>query len=159
MWKIKKLVFKGDYIYAVVPNHPKATKYGKYVLFHRVIMENYLHRLLEDDEVVHHINHDRYDNRLSNLELMKSDVHIKLHQHEKTRKYVLLKCPECNKLFELPHNKSYLCKHNKYNCNFCSSQCRGAFFRRVQLVGLTSKAQKDINECLQKEYRKHLYIN
>lgn len=50
-WKIKKIVKKGDYLYALVPEHPNKTKNG-YVLEHRVIMENHLNRLLNSDEVV-----------------------------------------------------------------------------------------------------------
>lgn len=156
MWKVRKLVSKGDYIYSVVPEHPKATKIGKYVLFHRVIMENYLRRMLEDDEVVHHINGNRYDNRLSNLELLRSDVHSRLHQRQHGRKYVLLKCPECGTLFELPHNQSYLIKPSKYRCNFCSSHCRAVFFRNVQLNGMTFKEQEKIDDCLQKTYIKKI---
>lgn len=53
MWKIEKIVKKGDYNYAVVKNHPHATKYG-YVLHHRIVMENFLGRLLSPQEIVHH---------------------------------------------------------------------------------------------------------
>ena len=58
MWDIRRIIKKGDYLYAVVPEHPKAIKFG-YVLLHRVIMENYLGRLLEDDEVVHHCDFNK----------------------------------------------------------------------------------------------------
>ena len=68
MWEIKKLIKKGDYLYCTVLEHPKATKHG-YVLHHRIIMENYLGRLLSSEEVVHHINGDKLDNRIENLEL------------------------------------------------------------------------------------------
>lgn len=156
MWNVRKLVSKGEYIYAVVPEHPKATKIGKYVLHHRIVMENYLHRMLEDDEVVHHLNGNKRDNNLSNLELLQRKDHISLHQRERGRKYVLLKCPECNKLFEMPHNQSYLSKRNKYNCNFCSSHCSGVFFKDIRTTGITPEMQKQIDECLQKEYRKYL---
>lgn len=155
MWKVKKLVSKGDYIYAVVPEHPKATKIGKYVLFHRIIMENYLKRMLEDDEIVHHLNGNRHDNRLSNLELLRNADRVRMHQLQKGQRYVLLKCPECNKLFGIPHRYSFLSQPNKYNCNFCSKHCRGVFFRKMQLHGMTSEMQKQIDECFQKEYRKY----
>jgi len=51
VWKVEKIVKKGAYLYALVPEHPYATKNG-YVLEHRVVMENHLNRLLNPDEVV-----------------------------------------------------------------------------------------------------------
>ena len=45
VWKIRRIVSKGDYNYAVVPEHPNKTKFG-YVLEHRIVMENHLGRLL-----------------------------------------------------------------------------------------------------------------
>ena len=54
-WKIKKIVSKGDYLYAVVDEHPRRNKHS-YVLLHRVLMENHLGRILNHDEVVHHKN-------------------------------------------------------------------------------------------------------
>jgi len=55
MWNIKKVISKGDYLYALVPEHPNATKNG-YVLMHRIVMENHLGRILNKDEVVHHLD-------------------------------------------------------------------------------------------------------
>lgn len=68
MWKIQKIISKGDYNYVLVPDHPNATKNG-YVLEHRVVMENHLGRLLGPSEVVHHKNGSGKDNRLENLTL------------------------------------------------------------------------------------------
>lgn len=39
LFEIKKVIKKGDYLYALVPDHPNATKNG-YVLLHRVVMES-----------------------------------------------------------------------------------------------------------------------
>jgi len=51
-------------------------KYDK----HRLIMEEYLGRKLGDDEVVHHINGDKHDNDISNLQVMTRSEHARLHQ-------------------------------------------------------------------------------
>lgn len=50
-----------------------------YALEHRIVMAENLGRMLSDDEVVHHINHVRTDNRIENLKLCASQA---LHQRE-----------------------------------------------------------------------------
>lgn len=52
---------------------------GKDILEHRYIMEQHLDRPLDINEIVHHINGDRLDNRLENLELMTKGEHSTLH--------------------------------------------------------------------------------
>ena len=44
--------------------------HGKRILLHRHLMEQKLGRKLKTKEIVHHINHDKLDNRLSNLQLV-----------------------------------------------------------------------------------------
>lgn len=70
------------YISVYYPEHPSATKDG-YVMEHRLLMEKKIGRLLEKDEVVHHKNHNRKDNRLDNLQLMTFKEHAALHMRER----------------------------------------------------------------------------
>jgi hypothetical protein len=51
----------------------------KGILLHRHIMEQFIGRKLDNDEVVHHKNGDQGDNRIENLELMEKVDHLKMH--------------------------------------------------------------------------------
>ena len=58
-----------------------STTEGRYAT-HRKVMEDYLGRPLRDDEVVHHINGNRLDNRIENLELTTRSEHQKIQHKE-----------------------------------------------------------------------------
>src|SRR6185369_13847357 len=47
---------------------------------HRLVMEQKLGRRLLREEVVHHINGDKYDNRPENLQVMHLAEHTRMHQ-------------------------------------------------------------------------------
>jgi len=58
----------------------KAVKVGeKYILEHRLIMEEFLGRKLVENEVVHHIDENKLNNNIENLKLMDRKEHDRLH--------------------------------------------------------------------------------
>lgn len=78
MWKIGKIVKNHEYLYARCPEHPFATSTG-YVYLHRLIMENYLGRILRKDEVIHHKDLNGYNNKIENLLILSHSEHSRLH--------------------------------------------------------------------------------
>lgn len=145
MWNIEKVISKGDYMYALVPEHPKATRHG-YVLLHRVIMENHLGRVLNTNEIVHHKDHNKKNNTLENLEVLDGREHSRLHGLEQGRQMVKLKCPWCGKEFIRYKNQTHLQKPSKLNCTCCSRSCRGKLSNYIQFHGLTSTLENAISE-------------
>lgn len=157
MWKVEKIVSKGKYNYAVVRNHPNATKWG-YVLEHRIVMENHLGRLLIPNEVVHHVNGDKKDNRIENLAVMLRIQHAKKHGLEQGAWWVRLYCPECGRIFHRPKNKTNL-GGKPTKINFCSLHCSGVFYRRATLSGKTHEVERAISENILAVYKKYTADN
>lgn len=81
-WKGGRYKDYWGYVFIYAPYHPKAMN-GGYVREHRLVMEKFLGRYLEDNEVVHHKNGIKDDNRLENLEVMSDREHKRLHSRER----------------------------------------------------------------------------
>lgn len=154
MWNIKKIISKGDYLYALVPEHPNSTKNG-YVLLHRIIMENHLGRLLTTNEIVHHKDHNKKNNVIENLEVLNNREHCKLHGFEKGKKMVKLKCPWCKKEFVKAKDQTHLVKGGKLHCTCCSTSCRGKLSHYIQFHGLTHILESAISENILAYYIKY----
>jgi len=145
LWNIPdKKIKNNDYLYVSIPEHPKAVGEGHYVYEHRAVMENYLNRILRDDEIVHHINGNKTDNRLENLQLMTANEHSQYHGEQRKKTMVMLKCPYCGKMFVKEKTETHLSK--KGIATFCSRRCNGKFQRYKQLYGLTEEMEKAISE-------------
>lgn len=68
-WKGGRQIQKG-YVWVLTPHHPSLLgRQKRYVQEHRLVMEARLGRFLERDEIVHHKNGIKTDNRIENLEL------------------------------------------------------------------------------------------
>jgi len=121
-WKGGRMIDPDGYVLVKRRDHPAARKNG-YILEHRLVMEEHLGRPLRADEVVHHKNSVKTDNRIENLEVLDSQAtHMKV---ERTgRKYprpdgVWFTCVTCAKEFyRSAYWRNKPVKHCSWGCRY-----------------------------------------
>jgi hypothetical protein len=139
--KRKLIRYVNGYRSIYFPDHPRSYKSGTWkgwIYEHTVIAEQSIGRYLRDDEVVHHLDFDRSNNRSSNLLVLPKSQHTKLHrwldsgapgwQHsganwvnsEKPKSSEPNSCHKCGK--HLQHKQK----------RFCSKECYRLSLRKVE---------------------------
>ena len=98
--------------------YKRTTYKGKPIDEHRKVMEQHLGRKLESWEIVHHINGDKTDDRIDNLQVISKEYNIK-KDHVK-KEMIVCVCPICGK--EFLFDKKDLSTHPN-PC--CSRSCGG----------------------------------
>jgi hypothetical protein len=90
------LITAKGYVMIRAPEHPMASREG-YVMEHRLVMAQVLGRNLTANEVVHHINEKKDDNRPENLQLMLKRHHDRLPKPKRKP----IRCPHCSGMIEV----------------------------------------------------------
>lgn len=95
---------------------------GRIIPEHRYVMEKSLGRVLLKSEHVHHLDEDKHNNDLANLELLTKSDHASLHA--KPAPEVLLVCPSCGKEFTRKARYVRMKRKLKQRYFLCSRSCR-----------------------------------
>lgn len=77
-FKNYRIINSEGYVMLKKDNYPGSQKSG-YIPEHKYKMEQKIGRILKENELVHHINGDKTDNRLENLQLLTRSEHITEH--------------------------------------------------------------------------------
>lgn len=93
-------------------------------------MSTHLGRILEKDEQVDHINNDKTDDRIENLQILSPKDNVdKYNASTKGKRYMLLKCPSCGSTFEKEYHNTFERVGSKFHC--CSRKCLHKFLTVV----------------------------
>lgn len=114
------------YVYLVNPKHRTSTSYARY------LMSIHLGRLLTREEEVDHIDNNKQNDSIDNLQIV-----TKQYNRAKNRKPTLVKlvCPNCLIEFIRPRNQTHLVKGGKIpTCcsRSCSSKYQHVFNRKYK---------------------------
>lgn len=123
-WRGGRKINTQGYVEVYRPNHPYPTR-PHYVLEHRLVMEEHIGRYLKPNEEVHHINGNRVDNQIKNLQLMTKSEHQRLERIVDMSDRVCSMCGTMktgivkHKMGERPH---WLYINDELVCTICHSK-------------------------------------
>ncbi len=130
----------GDYELVKAPEDYPGKKYrGRYCYEHHLVWWENTGTIPAEDEILHHRNGKKRDNRYENLELKKNTEHSRYHTSQRGKTVATIRCPSCGKIFERDARLTHV-KRKKPSMTFCSKSCIGRFFYRGRKV---SRREKD----------------
>ncbi len=119
----------GNYELVKAPEDYPGKRYrGKYCYEHHLVYWKHTGIIPKKDEVVHHENEDKRDNKFKNLKLKKKIIHDK--EHSTTGKtMVTLTCTFCEDTFKREARQTYNKKKGQKDF-YCDRSCMAKHFGR-----------------------------
>jgi len=117
----------GEYNLAIAPDEYPGRRYrGRYCPEHHLVWWRHTGNVPASNEVIHHKNGDKTDNRFENLEKMTRAEHASHHSDGTLT--AVLRCPECGDVFERRVGATYLSDPNREPPTACSKSCGITFY-------------------------------
>jgi hypothetical protein len=124
------------YIMTKVPKHPLANGRG-YVYIHRIVMEKHLGRVLLKEEVVHHKDGNKMNNKIGNLVLFRTTAeHTKHHLRNgdiKLKRFSNNQIKEIRLLRKHGKNLNEIGKKFRTSESTISKICIGDLYKHVKI--------------------------
>ncbi len=115
----------------------KGARQNGCILEHRYVAEKILGRKLKDEEVVHHVDEDKENNKENNLIVFVSiSDHTRFHQTGS-----LTKLDDGTYISEIKYNNCQKCGNLTMNKNFCSDECY-YFYKRIAVRPTKEELEK-----------------
>jgi hypothetical protein len=140
--KVEEKRINGYYV-IYCPDNPNAMKDG-YVYEHVLVAQKMLGRLLEENEVVHHLDFNRANNLPSNLQILEKGQHTKIHNWINNTPG--LKDEIIKRAKKGHHVKRCLCcgEYLLENDKFCNRGCLAKYYEKKK----SERPSKKDLECL-----------
>ena len=101
------------------------------ILYSKYLMSVKMKRVLSRDEEVDHIDNDKENDDIENLEIVSRPENKKKYDSSRSRMLVNLKCPACGKTFSKERRQTHLVKGG--NPTNCSKAC-GIMSMRINRI-------------------------
>ena len=111
-------------------------------------------RILSKTEHVDHKDNDKTNDDIDNLQILTLSENNKKEAKRHGKKYVMLKCPNCNRIFEREKRQTHLQKKkNRYTA--CGRTCSSTFGAKLQHYPDDNMLQKALAENIIMEFTKY----
>ena len=99
----------------------KTTGARRTILYSKFLMSVHCGRLLGRDEEVDHLDGNRLNDTIENLEVVTRRENLARQAANRTRSMVVLTCPRCQKEFARERRQTHIVKGGNPSC--CSRHC------------------------------------
>ena len=105
----------------------------RYYLEHRYIMEQHLGRYLTKNEIIHHLNGDKLDNRIENIQIVSRQLHPVIHYKLDVSDRICKLCGSNKTVSTLDGRNRWYIHEDGFKCHRCYDKSRYSYVRTTPL--------------------------